>query len=203
MTRIPFRPLAVAALLISATLALGVLAPARAVEGVEYGVTAGGTFPVSNLAEVVAGGFNIGVTVYKRLTPLVDLGLDIDAHFLGGTDDFEKQLTVKAGMPVNYNATIIPLSFYGRYRVPVDENIVPFLKLGAGIYTIQNKVDVGVFGDEFKDATRLGLDFGGGVDLQMTPTLILGADLMYHWFDTSPEAGQMIVMRVVALFGSE
>jgi len=199
MTRVRYHLLSVTLCVIST---FGLVAAARASEGVAYGITAGGTFPISSMADVVSGGFNIGVTAYKRMTPLVDLGIDVDAHFLGGTDDFEKQLSATATTPVDYSVTVIPFSFYGRYRVPVDENIQPFLKVGAGVYTLQHKFSIDVLGqDKFENGTKLGLDFGGGVDLQMTPTWILGADLMYHWFDNDPDSGQMIVARVVALFG--
>ncbi len=163
------------------------------------GVNGGIGLPFGDFRDAASTGFNLGLTGDYMKSESWAFGGELGWHKFGGNDDLEKLRSVEEGVPVELTVRAIPITAHAKYLLPANESAAPFLKAAIGLYNLNFKTDPGSLGDDSQ--TKVGFQFGGGLNLKNTQTVAYGAELLYHYIATDEKASNMITLRGQLLFG--
>jgi opacity protein-like surface antigen len=119
---------------------------------------------------------------------LPTLALELGAGYFQGTGTVASDMST-ARHQVDFN--VVPVIFSAKALVPAGP-IDPYGEAGIGAYF--TKIDVADNLNSFSGKTTFGIHAGGGVNVNVSPTMFVGAEGRYVWADPSI-GGQTIVLN--------
>ncbi len=167
---------------------------------IRLGVNAGIGLPFGDYSNQASAGFGFGLTGDYMLQPDVAIGGEVGTFTFGGNHDLENLRSAQLGAPAKITNHVVPLTVHAKYFLPASVQMAPFVKAGAGLYHLSQKLEAGTIIRK-NSTTRLGLQFGAGADFHSTSTLRYGVDILYHYIATSGSASSMLTLRGQLMFG--
>ena len=186
--------------LLTLALLLGVATGAQAAGTNWLGVNGGISLPFGNFSDLASTGFNLGVTGDLSKSEMWALGGEIGWHIFGGNDELEKRRSVQLGYPDQTTIRLLPVTLHAKYLLPPTDRVAPFAKVALGLYSVKIKDDAGLARSE-SSTTRVGLQFGGGVNFKSKDSVRYGVELMYHYISTRDNPSNMVSLRGQLQFG--
>lgn len=174
--------------LATALLAVTIAASAHAATGA-VGAGAGLSIPVGDLSDGAGIGFHFGGTYTYMVNEQLGVGGDLGYHLLG-----EKDVTIGSNS-ISSKLSLVQYGAHGKYVLPTQSDVHPFLKVGLGLYSAKAEVEsnvVGVSGSSDTE-TEFGFNFGGGVDWKINDSMNWGVTAAYHYIGSDP-AGTLITL---------
>ncbi len=155
---------------------------------------AGINLPIGDYGDVAKLGPGFGGSFEYNLLPMFAIGGTFTYNINGASDDYQATLqTLYAGVTGDPNTTIDEVgSFkiwnfgvYGKYNIPTQSNVTPFLKLGLGVYgftpgDITYTYTGGTVTEELESSTKLGINPGAGVSFLVSPNVNLTLQSNWH-----------------------
>lgn len=86
------------------------------------------------------------------------------------------------------DVSVVPITASAKFLLPLG-GIEPYGVIGLGVYRSTYEDDDYTFGSYDDTAMALGLHFGGGMQINISPTAFLGADLRYVVVEPEFDAG--------------
>lgn len=193
--------LAISVLLLSFTAAVAVADQGEFLLGGAAGVG----IPTGDFGDLADPGFSGGVFGDYMVMPNLALGVDVMFHTPGGSSDYIDALDLLSGGLIN-DASFQLLQFtgHGRWVITPDQQVMPYVVAGGGIYSIKAKVD-GPGGSEDATDTNGGIFGGAGVDFKVSPMFRVGVEGAWHDVFTSGTSSQLFTVlgRVSFTFASQ
>ena len=181
----------------SAALALVVLAfcsgSAFAATGMsEFGINAGAALPNGDFSDIASTGFFGGATYCYHVNEMIGLGGDVNYHKFGKKD-------FGGG---NYDYSIISYGVHAKYFFKLKTSELPYLKVGAGMYSLSAKTEttvpiIGVVKSTATDS-KFGFNVGLGADWKINDKNAWGIEALYH--NVSADGSTLSIITVGASY---
>lgn len=155
---------------------------------------AGINLPIGDYGDLADLGLGFGGSIEYNLLSQFAVGGTFAYNLSGASDDYKAALQViAAGFTGDPNATIDDvesfkiwsLGVHGKYNVPTQSKVTPFLKLGLGVYgfspgdasfTFSSGTGKFVFDSE----TKFGVNPGAGVNFNLSETMNVFFEGSFH-----------------------
>ncbi|MCJ7507203.1 MAG: porin family protein [candidate division Zixibacteria bacterium] len=124
-----------------------------------------GDFADSGKAEM---GFGFGASGEYFLTDQIGLGAYFDYNSFG-----VKDVDGASYKLINFGA-------FGKYIIPTNSNISPYLKVAAGLYQTKATQEIGSVNETLSFGMKFGLAVGGGVMFKASNNVLVGTEAMFH-----------------------
>jgi len=139
----------------------------------KFGITAKGGLVIpfgdfSNSDKMAAQlGYGLGITGEYYISNAISVGAGVlyDVH---GVKDVDFKWKI-----LNYGA-------FFKYYFPTATKILPYVKADLGFYQPKGSVSSGGSEASVTFSTKIGIAGGGGVAFEVSPNILLGAELMVH-----------------------
>ena len=113
-------------------------------------------------------GFGLGVSGEYFLTNQIGLGAYFDYNRFGRKD-------VEG---VSYR--VVSFGALGKYIIPTNSNIGPYLKVAAGLYQIAITQPSGFFSETWAFDMKFGFAVGGGVMFKASDNILVSGEAIFH-----------------------
>lgn len=175
------------ALVIAALVALSATTAFAAKSSVGLGL--GTSIPIGDLGDAAGIGFHFGGEYDYMASDNLAYGGELAYHKLGSKD-------VSVGtVSVNSEFSVIQYTVHGKYLMPAQGDMQPWLKLGVGMYSGKAKVESNVLGASGEStSTDFGLNFGGGANWKINDSMGWGLKAAYHYISSEGSAATMITL---------
>ncbi|HUN54905.1 MAG TPA: outer membrane beta-barrel protein [Smithella sp.] len=89
--------------------------------------------------------------------------------------------------PGNDKIEVVPLTASLKVSIPVNIWMEPYAIVGTGVYFVHDYINVSnYYGQSLSDNdTTIGVNVGGGINFNIRPNFIIGAECQYIWLDPS------------------
>ena len=175
------------ALLLLCTAPSAVMAAAESV----VTVTLGHQSPLGDFGDVAEPGMMAGVGAGYRVTPWLAVGADFTYFRAPGSHDGEAVDIIEPSteklvtITIDENWSVTQLGLYGKAFLFERGRFSPYLRAGAGGYSLRYSQDVAaatagttVAGNE--QANKFGVNGGGGIRMKVVSGTWIGIESVYH-----------------------
>jgi opacity protein-like surface antigen len=162
------------------------------------GLTVHGDMPMGDFGDNFGFGYGGTASYTYMVTEPLGIGADVGYHTWGASDDF------LAGAPSDFDATFNAIQFgaHGKYVIPGNEKMMPYIKVGLGMYNGSVSFDNPPTGLEEPDSeSDFGISVGGGLDFLASENYTIGGQVMFHNVMTEGESTQFITLGIGVNFG--
>lgn len=167
----------------------------------QAGVSLGAANPTSyqtldgSRAEFGSTGPTLGFNYLYQIRPNLGVGADLNFKSLGDRD-FNTGLG-----PVEVESSAWTLLAIGRAELMPESDIRPYGLLGLGLGGVKREIRYELSPSRDRDQTSSGFAFavGAGLDFDITPSWLAGAELRYSYINTEPSEVGADSVRTVDL----
>jgi outer membrane protein W len=173
-----------------AILAIGLLvlgasaSNAGATGSFSIGVDGGASLPSGTYGDYANTGWHAGGTGTYMLNPQWGLGADINYHSWGGSDALNA--TLPSGDTFSWST--IQATPNVQFHIPTQTSIKPYAVVGVGLYDIRGKHSSSS-GSTSDSKSKMGFNFGGGMDMVSGSSMSWGVDTAYHIVSAQNDVG--------------
>ncbi len=136
-----------------------------------FGVQGGIASPTGDYSDFAKMGWQGTLKGTYMVMKEVGVGVDVGFHSWKGNEDTAPEFK-------DLKLTAIQADAHVMYMIPAVEKIMPYVKVGGGIYNVKTKLDVAGGTDESK--SKPGMNFGAGLNYEVSPMYAVGVDAGYH-----------------------
>lgn len=139
---------------------------------------------VTPSGDSMGGGIGFGASYWKGVSPSVSWGGQVSFDNLGSADytDPTTSATTK------YSTSIVRINPAIRYTFGPGAGTNFYAQGGAGWYNVSSKVEDSVLGSATGSESKIGFNFGAGVNFPVAPTTKMNVGVQYHTVSTSGQS---------------
>ncbi len=141
--------------------------------------------------DAMGGGVGFGASYWKGVSPSVSWGAEVSYDNLGSaeyTDALSSSTTKVSGSVFRVNPAV-------RYTFGPGVGTSFYAQGGAGWYNVSGKVEDSVIGNVDDSQSKIGFNFGAGVNFPVAPTTKMNVGLNYHTVSTEGESTNYVNFR--------
>lgn len=154
-------------------------------------VTLGHQSPLGDFADVAEPGIMAGVSAGYRVAPWLAVGAEFTylrapgAHDGEEFDTFEPSTEKLVTITMDENWSVTQLGLYGKAFLFERGRLSPYLRVGAGGYSLRYSQDVaaataGTTVEGNEQANKFGVSGGAGVRMRLVGGTAIGIEALYH-----------------------
>lgn len=141
--------------------------------------------------DAMGGGIGFGASYWKGVSPSVSWGAEVSFDNLGSaeyTDPLSSETTKVSGNVFRVNPAV-------RYTFGPGVGTSFYAQGGAGLYNVSAKVEDSVAGSFDDSQSKIGFNFGAGVNFPVAPTTKMNLGLQYHTVSTEGQSTNYVNFR--------
>lgn len=146
---------------------------------------------VTPSGDAMGGGIGFGASYWKGVSPSVSWGGEVSVDNLGSvayTDPLSSATTKVSGSVFRINPAV-------RYTIGPGIGTNFYAQGGAGWYNVSAKVEDSVSGSVDASESKIGFNFGAGVNFPVAPTTKMNVGLQYHTVSTEGQSLNYVNLR--------
>ena len=143
---------------------------------------------VTPSGDAMGGGIGFGAAYWRGVSPSVSWGAELSYDNLGSaeyTDPLSSATT-------KYSASIVRVNPAMRYTFGPGVGTNFYAQGGVGYYNVKAKVEDSVAGSADNSESKIGFNFGAGVNFPVAPTTKMNVGLQYHTISTEGQSTNYI-----------
>src|SRR5262245_17265112 len=153
-----------------------------------FGPMAGASLPMGDYGDAASTGWNAGGTCSYNMTSGWGVGADLGYHSWSGSDELNQAAELAFGTGSEIKWTAIQITPNVSYHFPTAGSVKPYAKFGVGMYDVKAKLS-SPSGDSDASKSKMGFNFGGGMDFSSHGNMTWGVDTAYHIISASDDFG--------------
>lgn len=163
------------------------------------GPTAGASLPMGNYGDAANTGWHGGVTCDYNMNTGWGFGGTVAYHKWGGSDALNAaaEAAFGTGSKISWNA--IQITPQASYHFHTNSTMKPYAMAGVGLYDLKSKLTSSTSGDQSVSKSKVGFNFGGGMDFASHGSTTWGIDTAYHVISAQNDFGTDINNFTVGL----
>ena len=141
--------------------------------------------------DAMGGGIGFGASYWRGVSPSVSWGGEVSFDNLGSaeyTDPVFSSTTKVSESVFRINPAV-------RYTFGPGVGTNFYAQAGAGMYSVKAKVEDSVLGSADDSQSKIGFNFGAGVNFPVAPTTKMNVGLMYHTVSTEGQSTNYLNFR--------
>ena len=131
----------------------------------------------------MGGGIGFGGAYWKNASPAVSWGAEVSYDGLGSLD-YDNGTTTDNKVSAN----VLRFGPAVRYSFGPATGTSFFAQGGAGYYNVKAKTEDSVLGNSDTSESKIGFNFGAGVNFPVAPTTKMNVGFQYHTVSTEGES---------------
>ena len=146
---------------------------------------------VTPSGDAMGGGIGFGASYWKGASPAVSWGAEVSYDNLGSaeyTDPLSSATTTTSASILRVNPAV-------RYTFGPGVGTSFYAQGGVGYYNVSAKYEDSVNGDTDASESKIGFNFGAGVNFPVAPTTKMNVGLQYHTVSTEGQSTNYINFR--------
>ncbi|HET9951727.1 MAG TPA: outer membrane beta-barrel protein [Candidatus Eisenbacteria bacterium] len=146
---------------------------------------------VTPSGDAMGGGIGFGAAYWRGTSPSISWGGEVSFDNLGSaeyTDPFSSSTTKVSGSVFRINPAV-------RYTFGPGVGTSFYAQGGAGLYNVSAKVEDSVLGSADDSQSKIGFNFGAGVNFPVAPTTKMNVGLQYHTISTEGQSTNYLNFR--------
>ncbi|HEU4724565.1 MAG TPA: outer membrane beta-barrel protein [Candidatus Eisenbacteria bacterium] len=146
---------------------------------------------VTPSGDAMGGGIGFGASYWKGASPAVSWGAEVSYDNLGSaeyTDPLSSATTTTSASILRVNPAV-------RYTFGPGVGTSFYAQGGVGYYNVSAKYEDSVNGDTDASESKIGFNFGAGVNFPVAPTTKMNLGLQYHTVSTEGQSTNYINFR--------
>ena len=139
----------------------------------------------------MGGGIGFGAAYWRGASPSISWGGEVSYDNMGSaeyTDPFSSSTTKISESVFRINPAV-------RYTFGPGVGTSFYAQGGAGWYNVSAKVEDSVFGNVSDSQSKIGFNFGAGVNFPVAPTTKMNVGVNYHTVSTDGESTNYVNFR--------
>lgn len=165
------------------------LAGAASAAGTTWmGLTGGAAIPAGSYADVANTGWNLGVTGTHWIDNTWGFGGEVAWHSWNGSDALNTAAESAFGPGSEFHWTALQATAQTTMNIPVQSAVKPYASMGVGMYNVTESLS-SPSGDSDQSKSKLGLNFGTGMNFPGTGSMQWGLCARYHVIPASGDMG--------------
>ena len=152
------------------------------------GFSGGAGIPTGDYGDAATTGWHIGATGTHMVNDQWGLGGDIGYHAWAGSSSANAAAELLFGAGSEFSWSAFQASGHAVMMFPTQSNVKPYANVGLGIYDIALKLTTPT-GDDNTSKTKLGFNFGGGMNFVGSGNQRWGMDAAYHIVPAQDDLG--------------
>jgi opacity protein-like surface antigen len=139
----------------------------------------------------MGGGIGFGAAYWRGASPSISWGGEVSYDNMGSaeyTDPFSSSTTKVSESVFRINPAV-------RYTFGPGVGTSFYAQGGAGWYNVSAKVEDSVFGSVSDSQSKIGFNFGAGVNFPVAPTTKMNVGVNYHTVSTDGESTNYVNFR--------
>ena len=153
-----------------------------------FGVDGGASLPTGNYSDAANTGWHAGGCGTYMMNSTWGIGADLNYHRWGGSDAMNAAAVTLFGAGSTISWSAIQVTPNVQYRIPTQTSIKPYAQVGVGLYSLSSKLS-SPSGDATTSKSKLGFNFGGGMDMVSGSSMSWGIDTGYHIISAQNDLG--------------
>lgn len=146
---------------------------------------------VTPSGDAMGGGIGFGASYWRGVSPTVSWGGEVSYDNLGSaeyTDPLSSATTKVSGNVLRVNPAV-------RYTFGPGVGTSFYAQGGVGYYNVKATVDDSVVGSSDASESKIGFNFGAGVNFPVAPTTKMNVGLQYHTVSTEGQSTNYLNFR--------
>jgi opacity protein-like surface antigen len=152
------------------------------------GFSGGAGIPTGDYGDAAATGWHIGATGTHMMNDQWGIGGDLAYHAWGGSDELNAATEAAFGPNSEITWSAIQANVHGTMMFPTKSTMKPYAQAGVGLYNVSAKLS-SPSGDDDTSKSKLGFNFGGGMDFAGSGNMHWGVDAGYHLISAKDDLG--------------
>jgi opacity protein-like surface antigen len=185
-----------AVILVAALMLLG--AGAASAGSSWLGFSGGTGFPTGDYGDAASTGWNVGATGTHMINDMWGIGGDLAYHSWGASDDLNTATEALFGPGSEINWSAFQATANATLNFQTQSSVMPYAKAGVGVYNVASKLS-SPSGDDDASETKLGFNFGGGMNMTSSGNMRWGVNAAYHIIPAEDEFGADLNFFTVGL----
>ena len=146
---------------------------------------------VTPSGDSMGGGIGFGASYWRGTSPSVSWGGEVSYDNLGSADytDPSTNATTK------FSTSVFRINPAMRYTFAPGAGTNFYAQGGVGYYSVSSKVEDSVLGSATGSESKIGFNFGAGVNFPVAPTTKMNVGVQYHTVSTSGQSLNYIDFR--------
>lgn len=174
-------------LILSAGLLVSIVGAANASSN-WFGVNAGAGVPMGDYSDAAATGYQFGVTGTRMMNDQWGFGADVNYHMWNGSDEANSAAELAFGSGSEFKWSALQATANVMMNIPSQGMMSPYLKGGLGLYNVSFKLE-SPSGDMDTSESKLGFNFGGGMNFASSGNMRWGVNAAYHVVPAEEDLG--------------
>jgi opacity protein-like surface antigen len=164
------------------------------------GFSGGAGIPTGDFGNAASTGWHLGATGTHMMNDQWGIGGDLGYHAWGGSSDANSAAEVLFGPGSKFSYTAFQATAHAVMTFPTQSNVKPYANAGLGVYDIGSKLSSPT-GDATSSDTKLGFNFGGGMNFVSSGNMRWGLDAAYHIVPDSNSNFDFFTLGVNLMWG--
>ena len=152
------------------------------------GLAGGAGIPTGDYGDAASPGWHFGVTGTHMMNDQWGIGGDLGYHAWSGSEDINDAMEAAFGPGSELTWNAIQANVHAVMMFPTQTNMKPYAKAGLGIYNVTAKLETPA-GDDDTSESKLGFNFGGGMNFMSEGTRRWGIGAAYHIVPAEEDLG--------------
>jgi opacity protein-like surface antigen len=152
------------------------------------GANAGGAIPTGDYGDAAATGWNLGAVGTYMVNSQWGFGGDLGYHAWNGSEDLNAATELAFGNGAEFKWSAIQATSHAVMLFPTSSNVKPYAKVGLGLYNLKGAVSGGTTDSE-ESQSKLGFNFGGGMNVMSSGNMMWGLNGAYHMIPAEEDFG--------------
>jgi outer membrane protein W len=162
------------------------------------GPTAGMSLPTGNYGDAATTGWHGGAMCNYNMNSGWGIGATIAYHSWGGSDQLNAAAAAAFGAGSKIDWSAIQLTPEASYHFRTSSSVKPYAMAGLGLYDLKSKLTTPT-GNTDVSKSKVGFNFGGGMDFASHGTTTWGIDTAYHVISAQNDFGTNVNNLTVGL----
>jgi opacity protein-like surface antigen len=155
----------------------------------KIGVEGGAGIPTGDYSDAANTGWLGTALATYMLDERFGVGVDLGYHNWAGSDDLNNVTDLLLGTSdAKWTWSAIQATAHGVLMVPLQSPARPWLRVGAGFYSVKLKLESAAGGGD-TSKSKFGFNGGVGVDFVANESTTVGVGGMYHFIPTKDDLG--------------
>src|SRR4029077_2583287 len=164
-----------------------------------FGPTAGMSLPTGNYGHAGTPGWHGRVTADYNMNSGWGIGATIAYPSWGGSDALNAAAASAFGSGSKIDCSASQVTPQASYHFRTSSTVKPYAMAGVGLYDLKSKLTSSTSGDQSDSKSKVGFNFGGGMDFASHGSTTWGIDTAYHVISAQNDFGTDINNFTVGL----
>jgi outer membrane protein W len=152
------------------------------------GPTAGMSLPMGNYGDAASTGWHGGVNCDYNMNNGWGFGATVAYHSWSGSDALNAAAAAAFGPGSKIDWSAIQITPQASYHFQTRSTVKPYATAGVGLYDLKSKL-TSPSGNTDASKSKVGFNFGGGMDFATHGSTTWGIDTAYHVISASNDFG--------------